>query len=245
MRIICYDSETTGLPVGGVESDDPRQPRIVQLGAVVFDTDRNEIVERLDKIVKPEGWTIPSHVAAIHGISTQRALDEGEPHHDVIAEFVELWRSCDHRVGFNEGFDRKLVRIHLKCYFERDLADEWLVGLASCMKIASGPVCMLPPTPKQLKAYPWKKWKDPKLTEAHKILFGHDFAGAHSAMADAEATLAIWRHLTSLGKVKPPTRLELKHDDRLAEERERQHDDVRRHRDRAPAADPFVGSELF
>lgn len=236
MRIVFYDSETTGLTLSGVESDDPRQPRIVQLGAIVYDTEAEAVVDRLDRILKPEGWTIPSKVAAIHGITTERAMAEGQPHREVIAEFIDMWRGCDHRVGFNESFDRKLVRIHLKCYFERDKADEWLVGSASCMMRASTSICRLPATENQLRRNPATKWKQPRLTEAHEILVGSKLAGAHSAMADAEGTLRIWLQLRARGELPEPRRLELKHDDRLAEERMQQHEEVRRQASYRPSS---------
>lgn len=37
MKAIVYDTETTGLPLFSQPSEDPRQPHIVQLAAIVVD----------------------------------------------------------------------------------------------------------------------------------------------------------------------------------------------------------------
>ena len=36
---LFYDTETTGLPLYDQPSDDPRQPHIVQVGAILVDLD--------------------------------------------------------------------------------------------------------------------------------------------------------------------------------------------------------------
>ncbi|NJK87772.1 MAG: hypothetical protein HC906_19175 [Bacteroidales bacterium] len=42
-------------------------------------------------IIKPEGFTIPYSAEKIHGISTQRALDEGIGLNVVLNEFVPIF----------------------------------------------------------------------------------------------------------------------------------------------------------
>ena len=72
---IFYDTETSGLPLFKEPSEDPRQPHIVQLAACLVDLDTGQTVSSMDVIVRPNGWTIPDNVAAIHGITTERAMN--------------------------------------------------------------------------------------------------------------------------------------------------------------------------
>ena len=48
---LFYDTETTGLPLYDQPSDDPRQPHIVQLGAILVDLDARKEIACLDLIV--------------------------------------------------------------------------------------------------------------------------------------------------------------------------------------------------
>jgi DNA polymerase-3 subunit epsilon len=87
--ITFYDTETTGLPNWKVPSDDESQPHIVQLGAIVCNAETREIIKEIDVIVKPDGWTIPDEVAAIHGITTEIALEKGIPETEAIKMLLD------------------------------------------------------------------------------------------------------------------------------------------------------------
>src|SRR5512137_2482859 len=74
--ILYFDTETTGKANFRAPADDPSQPRLVQLGALLTNDDGKEIAA-LNLIVKPNGWTVPAEAAAVHGITTERATNEG------------------------------------------------------------------------------------------------------------------------------------------------------------------------
>lgn len=197
---LCFDVETTGLPLFSEPSEDPRQPHIVQLGAILFDVNTREELQVLDAIIKPEGWTIPDDVAAIHGITTERALAEGRLADDVLGEFLAMWKSDGGlvRMGFNESFDARLVRIALFRHFDQAAADNWKTGLAHDVMKVCTPICKLPPTAKMVAARRGGQFKSPKLSEAYEHFFGEKLEGAHSALVDARATLRIHWHLEDL-----------------------------------------------
>ena len=54
-RILFYDTETTGLPDWKVPSDDPCQPHLVQLAAVLCNADTREIISTIDVVIRA-GW---------------------------------------------------------------------------------------------------------------------------------------------------------------------------------------------
>lgn len=191
---LFYDTETTGLPLFKEPSDDPRQPHIVQLGAALVNLESFEIISTLDVIVKPEGWTVPDDVAAIHGISTEKAEQVGVPAAEVYPLFVSMWRRAEVRIGHNEQFDARLVRIGLLRHLAANagLHDEWKAGKAECTQVLATPLLKLPPTEKMLRAG-FNKHKSANLGEAYEYFTGKPLDGAHSAMVDVLACLEVYR----------------------------------------------------
>ena len=88
---LFYDTETTGLPLFKEPSEHPDQPHIVQLAACLVDLVTRDIISSMDVIVRPDGWTIPDDVAAIHVINTARATAEGVPEAEAVSMFMGMW----------------------------------------------------------------------------------------------------------------------------------------------------------
>jgi len=182
---IFYDTETTGLPLFNEPSEDPRQPHIVQLAAVMVDLDTNKEYQGLDLIVRPNGWTITEEMTAIHGISQEMAMDLGVSEKTATEALLDLVGNRL-RIGHNESFDARILRIATKRYFNDDLADKWKAGIAQCTAGLTTKICNLPPTEKMLAAGR-KHAKTPNLQEAYAHFFGQPFDNAHSAFADVMA----------------------------------------------------------
>jgi DNA polymerase III subunit epsilon len=190
---LFYDTETTGLPLFSEPSEDPRQPHIVQIGACLIDMDTRETISEIDLIVRPDGWTIPDDVAAIHGITTERALAVGVAETMAVGLFMELWDTCDFRVGHNESFDARIMRIALMRHGTRpqEEADAWKAGKAQCTQLLATPILKLPPTEKMRAAGRFHH-KSANLREAYQHFMGKPLVGAHSAMADARACAEVY-----------------------------------------------------
>lgn len=187
---LFYDTETTGLPLFNEPSEDPRQPHIVQLGACLVDLDTRETIASLDVITKPDGWTIPDEVAKVHGITTEHALAVGVPELLAIDMLMELWGKAGVRIGHNEQFDARIVRIALM-RFEPETADPWKAGAAECTATLATPLCKLPPTAK-MRAAGRNHYKTANLGEAFKHFTGRDLDGAHNAMVDVRACMDVY-----------------------------------------------------
>jgi len=189
---LFYDTETTGLPLFSEPSEDPRQPHIVQLAAVLVDLDTREIVSSMDVIVRPDGWEIPQEVAAIHGITTETALEFGIAEGQAVALFTSLWNERT-RIGHNEAFDARVIRIaqmRTRCYGISELA-AWKGGSAECTAKLSTPIVKCPPTAK-MKAAGRFHYKTPTLAEAHQHFLGCPLENAHSAMADVLGCMRVY-----------------------------------------------------
>src|SRR5659263_86375 len=107
---LFFDTETTGLPKNykAPASDLNNWPRLVQLAYHLYDNEGNKISEG-DHIIKPEGFIIPIEASRIHGISTERAIQEGKSLLIVLREFQSLIEQVDYLVAHNMSFDEKIV----------------------------------------------------------------------------------------------------------------------------------------
>jgi DNA polymerase-3 subunit epsilon len=141
---LFFDSETTGLPLFKEPSEDPRQPHIVQLGALLVDVDTRKVLSSLDLISRPEGWTIPDEVVAVHGITTEKATAVGVDESLAVELMLDMHSRAKFRVAHNEGFDARIVRIALMRFFGQKEADAWKEAPAQCTAEQATPI-MAPP----------------------------------------------------------------------------------------------------
>lgn len=184
--IMGYDSETTGLPIWSEPSEGENQPHIVQLAAKLVDADTREVIQSIDLIIRPDGWVIPAEVTEIHGITTEYALAVGVPEALALQMLLAMWRVATVRVGHNESFDARIIRIATKRYLtDEQEIDAWKAGAAECTGQITKPIMQMEPRNR------WG-WKMPKLSEAYKHFTGQELENAHSAMADVDGCLAVY-----------------------------------------------------
>lgn len=203
---LFYDTETTGLPLFSEPSEHPDQPHMVQLAAVLADLETEKAIASMDVIIRPNGWTIPDDVAAIHGITTEHAMAVGIPEELALYLFMELWMGRN-RIAHNETFDARIIRIALKRYHdprEESLAvppsDVWKAAPAECTARMATPILNLPPTEKMIAAGR-KHAKTANLGEAYQYFSGKPLENAHSAMADVQACMFIYFAMRKANKI--------------------------------------------
>lgn len=180
--IFGYDTETTGLPVWKEPSDSDSQPHLVQLGAVLMDADTKKVIASMDVIIKPDGWVIPDDVAAIHGITTEKALAVGIPEKLALEMFLAM-RGEAERVAYNKTFDQRIIRIAAKRYLDEAAQEKWAVK--------EDHHCSMRMAQKDIGG------KQIKLIEAYKHYTGKDLVDAHSAMADTLASMDVYFAITN------------------------------------------------
>lgn len=186
MRALFYDTETTGLPLFNEPSEDPRQPHIVQLAALLVDLETRKVHASIDFTVKHDGWQSCPEALQAHGITTELANDIGVPELIALEAFTALWLRADLRIGHNEQFDARIIRCALHRFDPGMSPDQWKAGKAACTQALSTPILKLPPTEK-MRAAGRNHYKSANLREAYKHFYGSELIGAHSAMADAQA----------------------------------------------------------
>jgi len=185
--ILFYDTETTSFPLWSKPSGDPGQPHIVSLAAKLVDSETRKAVQTIDLICFGIGMEVSPEAAEMHGITTEYAERVGIPEQAALVLFMTLHDCADLRVGHNEPFDSRIIRIALKRYLNDKEADIWKEDheTACTMRMATD-ICQLP-DPKGKK-----KWKWPNLGEAYKTLTNKTLENAHTAMADVDACIAVY-----------------------------------------------------
>lgn len=185
MSNLFIDTETTGKLIRGMPLDEPQQPRIVQLAAILAD-DRAEVLAEINLLIYPEDWTIPEDASAIHGITTEQCRRHGLKITLALELLKALTYSASTIVAHNLDFDLSLIqREHILA----DLGEPFIGKHHYCTMKAATDICNIP-------GRYGPKW--PTLAEAHQKLFNCDFENAHDAMADVRACMRIYFKLQEI-----------------------------------------------
>ena len=188
MKIIVFDTETTGLPKSRNASPEHSHlwPYIVQFSWLVYDDATKEIKPIKDYIVKlPDGMTIPEDSTKIHGITNEKMLTEGKPIQDNLIEFIKDYLNSQIVVAHNLEFDSKVIQAELY----RNNMVNWIeksCNIEYCtMKYGKPLTNILRPSKFNNGMYQ----KPPKLMELHKYLFQTVPNNLHNSMIDVLITL--------------------------------------------------------
>jgi DNA polymerase III subunit epsilon len=184
---LFFDTETTGIPKNykAPVSDLKNWPRLVQIAWLVSDENGKEILSA-ERIVKPDGFTIPADAAKIHGITTDIARERGEDIKAILDGIVKDIETAQTLIAHNMAFDEKilgaeLIRAGLKNHVESKPR--------LCTMQSTSNYCRLPGP----YGYKW-----PTLNELHLKLFQQAFSGAHRALVDVRACAKCYFELKRL-----------------------------------------------
>lgn len=187
---LFFDTETTGLPKNwkAPVTDLNNWPRLVQLAYLYYDN-RGIKISGGDFIIKPEGFTIPLDASRVHGISTERAVREGQAITSVLNHFNSLVRQATYLVAHNISFDEKIVGAE---FLRNEMPNSIQFKSKICTMERTTNFCAI----NGPYGYKW-----PKLSELHYKLFGFHFDEAHNAAIDVTATAKCFWELKRLGKI--------------------------------------------
>lgn len=185
MKALVFDTETTGLVQWGKPPSDPNHCKLVQLGAILFDTQKEEIAV-LKTLVQPLE-PIGAKAEETHGISYEMAMDLGISNEIAVEVFRDLLDAADVAVAHNMAFDSLVMGHAAFCagIKENIFANKEL----RCTKEATTPILRLP-SPFKKKGYKW-----PTLQECMTYFFKENIEGAHDAMVDVRACAKVYHNL--------------------------------------------------
>lgn len=191
-NVLVLDCETTGLPEKNAQWDVDFMgfPHIVQLAWLMNGVEKNFII-------KPQGWEIPLAATEIHGISTARAISEGENFAFVAGEFIVDCTKAELLIGHNVYFDISIVKANImrdmgREFYDKSEADAALFKgkrIDTMMKTIKFVGIQFPNS---------TRCKFPKLEELYFKLFNESFP-AHDALEDVRAVYRCVPELAKLG----------------------------------------------
>ena len=185
---LFFDTETTGLPKNykAPVSDLKNWPRLIQVAWLITD-DAGSAVKSVEYIIKPDGFVIPPEAAKIHGITHERADQEGVRLKPVLEEIAADIAKAKDLIAHNMPFDEKILGAE---FLRMGASNHVDAKPRKCTMHSSTDYCRLPG--------PYgNKW--PKLQELHAKLFQNGFDGAHNALADVRACSRCYFELRRLG----------------------------------------------
>lgn len=212
MRVLVFDTETTGLPKTKIINPDALHlwPHIVQFSYLIYDTELNDVVVVGDNIVKVgAGINIPEESTAIHGITNQMSQTDGISLSKIFRSFFRDLKTADRLVGHNISFDVNLVIVELlRMIYDAPPNSEAGVSTNKnnlhqianfkntyCTLQESIDLCAIKAVTKMGKEYN----KFPKLIELHQKLFQTMPNNLHNSLTDILVTLRCYMMMT--GKV--------------------------------------------
>lgn len=198
MIALFFDTETTGVKSW---REPEFVPKLVQVGAILQDTDSKRVLAELNLICKQEdGVAIPTGASDVHGITDGLASQFGIDIASIDFLFAEMAQRADVVVAHNIKYDDEVVRDNMPVSAEVLRGKERFCTMEASLYIVQAPL-----TERQLYYFesrgqkPDAPYKVPNLTETHQHFYGRPFEGAHDAMADIRACRDIYFTLHELG----------------------------------------------
>ena len=189
MPTLFFDTETTDRAIHDAPHTDNRQPDIVQLAAILRDDDAREMAS-INLIIQTDRH-IEEGAFRTHGISKDVAEQFGVSPINAIYVFRDMLASADTVVAHNIAFDRKVTKAAV---FRVEIPEiPWDMLRQRDTMLAATPICKLPGK----RGFKW-----PTLNEAHLHFFSTPVDGAHDALVDVRACMAVYDELLKLNAFK-------------------------------------------
>lgn len=207
MRVLVFDTETTGLPQTKILNPDTlhQWPTIVQFSYIIYDLSLNDIVESKDYVIKvPESILISEESSKIHGITNEISSKKGILVDEVLNEFFYYLRDVDWIIGHNVSFDINMIKVELlRIIYNKKLITQQLKMYKYDLHFITNYkniCCTLQDSIKFCNIQAIDKFgrpylKYPKLVELHKKLFDSSPNNLHNSFNDILVTLRCFMKL--------------------------------------------------
>jgi len=178
MKVLVFDTETTGLPKGKNPSIYKTElwPHIIQLSYIVYCSDENNLLTVEDDYIKiSDDVIIEEGSQAIHKISREKLNKKGISIEESLQKFNSWSEKCDLLVGHNVSFDKRMVMVEgIRNKIRMNIQDTY------CTMKQSTEICKIE------REFPdgTKYFKYPALSELYEHLFNHIPKNTHNALID-------------------------------------------------------------
>jgi DNA polymerase III epsilon subunit-like protein len=195
MKILFFDTETTGLPKDwkASYSEVDNWPRIISLAWLLCDENGNTITQSYE-LVYPDGWEMPTEKFWVdNGYSQEQSVINGVPVATLIGEFMNAKSEADCIAAHNLNFDHHVMWAEIIRSGKTPRSGMHKI----CTMLKSTNVCQIP----QVRG---RGFKWPTLDELYRHLFGKSFENAHDALADVIACKECFFELLRRGVIALP-----------------------------------------
>ncbi len=157
MKLLFFDTETTGLPKDWRVH--PRffqtWPHLVTLSWRFYE--KQTLLHQATYVFRPHNYVIPEEATKIHGYTTDKAVQEGLPSQEILPIFFHYVEKADQVIAHNASFDLSVIqaecyRLSLRCPLKQ---------VTCTMKSTTQLCCLSSP----------RGYKYPKLPELYVFLF--------------------------------------------------------------------------
>ena len=191
MKVLIFDVETTGLLPKIIKTEDiDSYPNIIQLSYILFDTDKNVLLDYFDNyIIQKRHTKIPIEVTRLTGINKEMCLG-GVTMITGLEKIYSAMNEAECIVAHNIEFDSRMLFIELmrnKLYIEEKMIDGKIFDIIKliernnyCTMKNGINICKIVAKSKDGKEY--YKW--PKLLELYKKLFDKEVENLHNSLVD-------------------------------------------------------------
>jgi DNA polymerase III epsilon subunit-like protein len=196
MKVLVFDTETTGLPTERNPSimDVEKWPHIVQLSYILYDSETKQLLDMKDSLIKiPLDVEITPESEAIHHISRVMCQADGIDISEAINLFNKALDKAELIVGHNISFDKRMMMVECKRLnkYQRFTVNGTRKEEFCTMKKGSN-ICKIEVTSQTGEKY----YKYPTLSELHLKLFDVLPNGTHNALADILICLRCYIKMT-------------------------------------------------
>jgi DNA polymerase-3 subunit epsilon len=187
MRILIFDTETTGLPPRNTPTNQTdKWPHIVQLSWTIYNDETKQIEEEKDDIISlGTHIQISTESIAIHGITSELSRARGVAIEVALFDFKRAANRCGKMVAHNLEFDKNMLLVE---FYRNRMFHIVFPPVEYCTMKQGTPICKIQ-----------KVWNDgsislkyPRLIELYHALYGADVPspeGLHNAKVDVDVCL--------------------------------------------------------
>ena len=193
MKILVFDTETTGLPEKNVSIYDvSKWPHIIQLSYIFYDISNNISVIKDDYINIREDIEINPMSFEKHGISREILNEKGINIRTALLDFNRYLETADLVVGHNISFDKRMIFVESM----RNRIDQQFTQFVNGNKVCKPEYCTMKNTVDfcglhyQTRAGKEMK-KNPKLQELYEKIFPNTNVpeNLHNSIVDVAVTI--------------------------------------------------------
>lgn len=177
MNILHFDTETTGLWDKRLPNGHEGQPRIVQIAALMEDSETRQEIMRIDLVVFRD-QPIPLASSNVHGTTTAVSQAIGLTEGPVLDVFCDMVAVSDLLVAHNIEFDVNIINNAARLLSGNPSLNVFQGKQQFCTMQAGIPVCKFP----NKNGYPGYGW--PRLEDAVRKLLDREPTAAHRAIGD-------------------------------------------------------------